>query len=164
MMKQKEIVVNYTVFDSVDDLEQDHRHLLNEAYNACLKAYAPYSGFKVGAAVKSKDGRIITGNNQENAAYPSGLCAERVALFAAMSQGENTEISQLAITIKTAKGSTLEPVAPCGACRQVIAEIEHKQGTKIEILFSSETGKTILVNGIDSLLPFTFNSNFLPGK
>lgn len=163
-MNQKEVCFKYQEFDSLIDLEPEHKLLMEQAANACVNAYSPYSGFKVGAAVKCKDGRIVTGNNQENAAYPSGLCAERVAIFAAMSQNRYSEISQIAITVKTDEGKTDEPVAPCGACRQVIAEFEYRQGSKIEILFSSETGKTILVDGIDSLLPFAFNSNFLPTK
>lgn len=160
-MNQKEINIKYSEFESFDELDNEKRDLLSEAANACSKAYSPYSGFSVGAAIKSSDGRIFTGNNQENAAYPSGLCAERVALFSAMAQFPDLKITQLAISIKTLNGSVNSPVAPCGACRQVIAEYEHRQNSKIEIIFSSETGKTIVVNGVESLLPFTFNSDYL---
>lgn len=156
----KEISISYKEFESIDELNKSQQLLLTEASKACLKAYAPYSGFKVGAAVRCSNGSIFTGNNQENAAYPSGLCAERIAVFAAMS-ANNTTIEQLAITIKSEKGNTDEPVAPCGACRQVLAEYEQKQSKKIEIIFSSESGKTIIVDGVDSLLPFVFNNKFL---
>lgn len=161
-MKEQDLNIKYTEFESINELDEDNKHLLSEARQACLHSYSPYSGFSVGAAVKCNDGRIVTGNNQENAAYPSGLCAERVALFSAMSQNNNTRIEKLAIAVKTKNGSVIQPVAPCGACRQVIAEYEHRQGSKIEIIFSSESGKTIIVDGINALLPFTFNADFMP--
>lgn len=160
----KSVSTEYIEFDSIDEMDIEHQHLMKRASTACLDAYSPYSGFKVGAAVMCEDGRIVTGNNQENAAYPSGLCAERVAIFSAVSQKSDTRISRIAIAVKTTNGDTHKPVAPCGACRQVIAEFEHRQGSKIEILFSAESGKTILINGIDVLLPFTFNADYLPEK
>ncbi len=163
-MKKRDLNIKYTEFDSIHELNEDNKHVLSEAREACLHAYSPYSGFSVGAAVKCDDGRIVRGNNQENAAYPSGLCAERVAIFSAMSQNNKTRIMKLAIAVRTKKGNIQQPVAPCGACRQVIAEYEHRQGSKIEIIFSSETGKTITVDGVDSLLPFTFTSDYLPEK
>jgi cytidine deaminase len=161
-MKQKDIIIRYTEFDSIQDLDDDKKEVMLKAKEACIHSYSPYSGFSVGAAVKCGDGRIIKGNNQENAAYPSGICAERVAIFAAMSQNHETRIEKLAITVKTKNGNNSHPVAPCGACRQVIAEYEHRQGSKIEIIFSSENGKAICVEGVDSLLPFTFTSDNLP--
>ncbi len=163
-MKEQDISIKYTEFDSIHELDADNRQMLAEAQEACVQAYSPYSGFSVGAAVKCDDGRIVRGNNQENAAYPSGLCAERVALFSAMSQNNATRIVKLAIAVKTEKGNIHQPVAPCGACRQVIAEYEHRQGSKIEIIFTSETGRTYKVDGVDALLPFTFNSDYLPHK
>lgn len=163
-MIKKDLRIRYTEFDSVQELDEDKKHIMLEAEEACLHSYSPYSGFSVGAAVKCDDGRIVRGNNQENAAYPSGLCAERVAIFSAMSQNNKTRIDKIAVAVKTKKGNVSQPVAPCGACRQVIAEYEHRQGSKIEIIFSSETGKTISVEGVDSLLPFTFTSDYLPEK
>lgn len=160
----RKVNTEYAEFDNIEELNTEHQELMIKASEACFDAYSPYSGFRVGAAVKCEDGRIITGNNQENAAYPSGLCAERVAIFAAVSQKSNTRIKQIAIAVKTNNGDSKKPVAPCGACRQVIAEFEHRQGSKIEILFSAENGKTILINGIDVLLPFTFNADYLPEK
>lgn len=161
-MREKDLRIRYIETDNPQELEEDKRDLILKAQQACSLAYSPYSGFSVGAAVKCEDGRLVTGNNQENAAYPSGLCAERVAIFSAVSQKEETRIKQLAITVRTKNGNVSKPVAPCGACRQVIAEYEHRQGSKIEIIFSSESGKTIIVDGVDALLPFTFNSDYLP--
>ncbi len=161
-MKEQDLNIKYTEFDSFDELDEENKHILSEARQACLHSYSPYSGFSVGAAVKCNDGSIVTGNNQENAAYPSGLCAERVAIFSAMSKNSNTRIEKLAIAVKTKNGNVRHPVAPCGACRQVIAEYEHRQGSKIEIFFSSESGRTIIVNGINALLPFAFNADYLP--
>ncbi len=161
-MNEKELTIRYQEYNSVQELDSDHQQLLKIASNACLNAYAPYSGFKVGAVVKCDDGRTFTGNNQENAAYPSGMCAERVAIFSAMADNMDTRIRQIAIAIKTINGNSMVPVAPCGACRQVIAEYEHKQGSPIELMFTSESGRTIILNGINSLLPFVFNSDYLP--
>lgn len=161
---EKNLLTKYIELDSTDNLEIEVKELMFAAEEACKNAYSPYSKFSVGAAVKCDDGRIVTGNNQENAAYPSGLCAERVAIFSAVAQKKDTRINKLAITVKTEKGEILQPVAPCGACRQVIAEYEHRQGSKIQIIFSSESGKTIIVNGIETLLPFTFNSEYLPNS
>ena len=161
-MSQKKISITYEEFPKGAGLEQQDSELLKKAADAAKSAYAPYSNFNVGAAVRLSNGEVIAASNQENAAYPSGLCAERVALFSAMAQFPDLKITQLAISVKTLNGSVNSPVAPCGACRQVIAEYEHRQNSKIEIIFSSETGKTIVVNGVESLLPFTFNSNYLP--
>lgn len=161
VMTGKEITVHYYEFNHVRELSSEYQSLLEEASKACADAYAPYSGFKVGAAIRCSNGTVIIGNNQENAAYPSGLCAERVALFSAMAINPQVIIEQIAITVKTKSGNSKEPVSPCGACRQVIAEYEHRQGKEIEILFSSESGRIILVKGISNLLPFTFNSDNL---
>jgi cytidine deaminase len=161
-MNEKELTINYQEYNSVKELDIDHQQLLRIASDACLNAYAPYSGFKVGAAVMCDDGRIFKGNNQENAAYPSGICAERVAIFSAMADNKDTRIRRIAIAIKTINGNSVVPVAPCGSCRQVIAEYEHKQGSPIELMFSAESGKTIVLKGIETLLPFVFNSDYLP--
>lgn len=160
-MKSKEIAIRYFEADSPSELDQADKYLLEKASRAAEKAYAPYSGFRVGAALRLINGTVVSGNNQENAAYPSGLCAERVALFSASSQYPDEVIESIAITVNTDKQTVTEPVPPCGACRQVLAEYEKKQGSKIRIIFSGETGKTILVDGIDSLLPISFNSNNL---
>lgn len=162
-MEKKEILIRYNEYPTIDALAEEDYKLLSEASEACKNAYSPYSNFKVGAAVKCSDGMIVRGNNQENAAYPSGLCAERVAMFSASAQKADVVINSIAIAVESDNENDLM-VAPCGACRQVIAEYESRQGSKIEILFSSGTGRIIKVNGISSLLPFTFSSNNLPEK
>lgn len=157
-MEHKTLKINYSVSDSISELSEQDQILMKEAVKSAQNAYAPYSGFSVGAAVKLSSGKIVTGNNQENAAYPSGLCAERVALFSASALYPEDAVETIVITIKT-KHKIIEPVAPCGACRQVIAEYENRQNRKIRIIFSGETGKTFLVEGIHNLLPITFNVN-----
>lgn len=160
-MKYKEIVLKFSETDQITDLDTADRQLLEKAGEAALRAYAPYSGFRVGAALRLKNGKIVDGNNQENAAYPSGLCAERVAIFSASSQYPDEIVESIAITIDTDSKKVVKPVPPCGACRQVIAEYEHKQGRKIRIIFAGETGHIVQVDGIENLLPMTFNSNNL---
>jgi homotetrameric cytidine deaminase len=163
-MRSKELTIRYFEADNPSELDQADKQLLEKASLAAVKAYAPYSGFRVGAALRLDNGTIVSGNNQENAAYPSGLCAERVALFSASSQYPGEIIDSIAITVNTDKHTVIEPVPPCGACRQVLAEYEKKQGHKIRIIFSGESGKTIIVDSIDSLLPISFNSNNLQHK
>jgi homotetrameric cytidine deaminase len=160
-MKTKVLTINYAETDQASDLEPADRLLLESAYEAAKQAYAPYSGFRVGAALRLANSQIIIGNNQENAAYPSGLCAERVAIFAASAQNPGAVIDSIAITVNTDSHKVIDPVPPCGACRQVIAEYENKQNKKIRIIFAGETGKIIQVDGIESLLPMSFNSNNL---
>jgi cytidine deaminase len=124
-------------------------------------AYAPYSEFHVGAAVLLENGEIIAGNNQENAAYPSGLCAERVALFYAGSQYPTIAIKTIAISVKSKNVIISEPLSPCGGCRQVIAEYENKFKKPIRIIMSGEKGQIYIANSIESLLPLMFSKKYL---
>ena len=156
-MKHKSLTINYSLAETLTELNAADQQLMKEALKAAGNAYAPYSGFKVGAALRLASGKVVTGNNQENAAYPSGLCAERVALFSASSQYPDEIIETIAITIISPNKIT-EPISPCGSCRQVLAEYESKQDKKIRIIFSGETGKTITVDGIENLLPMMFNA------
>lgn len=156
-MNRKSLTINYSIAESLTELNTTDRQLMEEAHKAAGNAYAPYSGFKVGAALQLANGKIVTGNNQENAAYPSGLCAERVALFSASSQYPDEVIEIIAVTIVT-PNKIIEPISPCGSCRQVLAEYESRQDKKIRIIFSGETGKTITVEGIENLLPMMFNA------
>lgn len=155
-MKHKSLTIQYSESETTSELEQADQLLIQEAIKSADHAYAPYSGFNVGAAIRLSNGVIVTGSNQENAAYPSGLCAERVAIFAASSMYPDEIMETIAITIKTPH-HIIEPVSPCGACRQVIAEYENKQNKKIKIIFSGETGKSYTVDGIKNLLPMVFN-------
>lgn len=160
-MKQISLSLQYLVYENQEELPEQDLELLNSATNAINAAYAPYSAYKVGAAVRLQNSRIVTGNNQENVAYPSGLCAERVALFYAMSQFPDSEVTAIAITAKAEEFKILEPVAPCGACRQVIAEAEHRFGNKIRIIMRGENGKIFVTEGINNLLPLMFHAEEL---
>ena len=132
-----------------------------EAIEIRKKAYAPYSNFRVGTAILLDNGKIILGSNQENAAYPSGLCAERVAIYHAGSVHPDAKILQMAISAASDTNPTLEPIPPCGACRQSIAEYEFKQDYPIEIYFMGEKGKIFKSDSLKNLLPLAFDKKFL---
>lgn len=150
-----------SVFNSADELEANDKLLLDAA-KACAKhAYAPYSQFNVGAAVLLENGTIVTGNNQENAAYPSGLCAERVALFYASSQFPEQKISAIALTAFTKNKLLSQPVAPCGACRQVMAEYEVKSKKDMRIIMAAQTGEVYTCKSVSHLLPLLFSNKDL---
>lgn len=149
------------VFESVSDLPTVIQKLMKKAHQARENAYAPYSLFKVGAAILMDSGKIITGNNQENAAFPSGLCAERVAAFSAGSQFPNEIFKAIALTAGSVKHKTISPIPPCGACRQSLAEYEVNQGTPISIYFMGESGKVVKANSVKDLLPLIFDNSYL---
>lgn len=155
------ISASFEVYKSADDLSKEDRELLATAKKAVKSAYAPYSHFNVGAAVLLQNGKVVTGNNQENAAYPSGLCAERVALFYANAKYPDVGVKTIAVSVKTDHQIINEPVSPCGSCRQVIAEYENLFQSPIRIIMSGETGKVIISDSIAGLLPFMFNKKHL---
>lgn len=157
-MKQS-FTLNYEEFISNSELNNDYKLLVEKAKEALKNAYADYSRFYVGAAVLMEDGTIITGNNQENVAYPSGICAERVAMFYASSQFPDKKIKAVAVIAKSQNFSPQTPVTPCGACRQVMCEYEQKNGSPIKIIMASETGKIIVTENAQSLLPFVFEAS-----
>lgn len=161
MSKTIEHKVKIEVFDHLKELSADDQSLVYEAMEALNKAYAPYSQFYVGAAIRLTNGNIIRGNNQENVAYPSGLCAERVAIYYASASFPNQEIESIAIVAKTKNFELTNPITPCGACRQAIAEYELKQEKPIKIIMSVENGETYICDGIKTLLPFAFNEKDL---
>ena len=136
----------------VGELASDDRELLDAALAAAARAYAPYSGFRVGAALRLADGRIVDGNNQENAAYPSGICAERTALFAAQAQYPDTPVSALLLTA-TVDGVPVDHPSPCGACRQVVMEAETRFRHPIRILLCGKT-RVVELASAHALLPF----------
>ncbi len=163
-MKIKEITIKFLEYENDQELLQEEQNLLDDAFKSVEKSYAPYSEFHVGAAVLLENGVVITGSNQENAAYPSGLCAERVALFYANSQYPEIKIKALAIRAKADHFHVDNPITPCGSCRQVIVETEHRQQQKIKIIMKGETGPIHVVSGIEALLPFTFYEEKLKKK
>lgn len=160
-MKRITIETHLEVFESVEELPSEIKNLMNKAHEAREKAYAPYSHFKVGAALQLETGEIITGNNQENAAFPSGLCAERVAIFHAGATYPGTKILAMALTARSLNHKVETPTPPCGACRQSIAEYEVNQETPIQIYFMGEEGKVVRSDSMKDLLPLVFDSSYL---
>lgn len=155
------ILTEFDVYNSVKDLDKKDGELLLEAQKMVKTAYAPYSEFHVGAAVLLENGKIVTGNNQENAAYPSGLCAERVAIYYAGAQYPNVAIKAIAIAVKSKNMIIKEPLSPCGGCRQAIAEYENKSGKPIRIIMTGEKGGVYIAKSIESLLPLMFSKKYL---
>jgi len=154
-------MIKNTQFDfqelsSMDELNSDDRKLLQKAKEAANKAYAPYSEFRVGAALLLENGEIITGNNQENAAYPSGLCAERVAMFYASAQYPGVPFKALAITANSDKIEINHPISPCGSCRQVMVEYEFLSKKPMKVILSGQTGSIYIIDRVTDLLPFSF--------
>lgn len=153
-MTLKNITIAYTEI-GIENLEISDRQLLKEALSACKKAYAPYSNFHVGASLRLKNGEIILGNNQENSAYPSGLCAERVALFSASAKYPGVGIETMVIVAETPNFKLTEPVTPCGACRQVMSEYEKNSNQPMRIILANHE-KVWILEGIANLLPLMF--------
>ena len=160
-MKEINVTSSFLVFDTLEELPKDVQDLMNQAVEIRKKAYAPYSQFRVGAALFLDNGKIVLGSNQENAAYPSGLCAERVAIFHAGSIYPEAKILKIAITAASDTNQTKAPIPPCGSCRQSIAEYEIKQETPIEIYFMGEIGQIYKSESLKNLLPFMFDKKFL---
>src|SRR6187402_2205503 len=156
-MKEISITSSFTVYNSLEELSKDIQDLMSEAVEVRKKAYAPYSQFRVGAALLLDNGKIVLGSNQENAAYPSGLCAERVAIFHAGSVYPEAKILKMAITAASDLNQTQAPIPPCGSCRQSIAEYEFKQDIPIEIYFMGESGEVYKSDSIKNLLPLSFD-------
>lgn len=160
-MKKLKLQTNFDVFDAVSELPQKIQELMHKAHEARERAYAPYSSFKVGTALLLANGEVILGNNQENAAFPSGLCAERVAIFYAGATYPGVAVNAMALTVRSLQHAVTTPTPPCGACRQAIAEYEVNQKRPINIYFMGETGKIVKAESIVSLLPFVFDNSFL---
>jgi cytidine deaminase len=155
-MINKEIKIAFEDYSTIDELNADDKALCLEAVKAMENSHSPYSKFRVGAAVRLASGKIIYGSNQENVAYPSGLCAERVALFNWGANHPNDPIVSMAVTAHTSEFELLQPTTPCGSCLQVIAEYEQKQGKPIDVLLYCQKGHTWKTSGIQSFLPFLF--------
>lgn len=160
-MKEINITSSFTIFDNLNELPAEIQDLMNQAVEIRKKAYAPYSKFKVGAALLLDNGKVILGSNQENAAYPSGLCAERTAIFYGGSTYPDAKILKMAITAASDTNQTTAPIPPCGSCRQSIAEYEIKQDTPIEIYFMGEIGEVYKSSSLKNLLPLMFDKKFL---
>ena len=152
----KDIELNFRMqFCQLEELADDDRQLVEKAIGATQNSYAPYSNFHVGARLRLADGREVIGANQENAAFPSGLCAERSAVFAAQSMFPEEAITALAIAARNENGLTAQPVSPCGACRQVILEMEDRYKQDVRILLYGTEG-VYVIPSVKSLLPLHF--------
>jgi cytidine deaminase len=160
-MVKRSLNIEYFEFESCNGLNEELRKLVDEADSNLKNAYAPYSKFKVSAVCKLSNGEVIRGTNQENGAYPSGLCAERVAIFAAKSQFPDENVEKIVITTEQ---SATEPVSPCGACRQVLIEYETAQNQPIELTMKSGDSKVWQFKSVADILPFAFDGEFLKEK
>ncbi|NBU91160.1 MAG: cytidine deaminase [Flavobacteriia bacterium] len=155
---QKEYSFKFQLFPNWKSLNPEEILLVNKAFEAMEKAYAPYSKFKVGAALLLEDGQIIQGNNQENIAYPSGLCAERVALFHAGAQFPGIAVDLICIVAKGDLMPISQLLSPCGACRQVMLESENRQNKPIRIILVNQDNRTMCIDSVQNLLPFGFGT------
>ena len=160
-MKPLKVTSNFEVYDSVEELPEAIQNLMKEAVVVRDNAYAPYSQFKVGAALALNNKEVVTGSNQENASYPSGLCAERTAIYYAGARYPEAQIENIAISAKSMKHKVEAPVPPCGACRQALVEYEVKQEAEIAVYFMGESGKVMKANSIKDLLPLIFDNSAL---
>lgn len=155
-MKTEKIEIAYTTYNSIQELTNQQQELIRAAQKATMNAYAPYSNFHVGAAVLLDNNEIILGNNQENIAYPSGLCAERTALFYAGANYPQNKVVMLAVYAKGTLIKEQSPISPCGSCRQVIAETIKRQNTPFELLLVGENNQVIVLENALDILPFPF--------
>ena len=156
-MTNKEIKIGYREYESVSALPAADKELADAAIQAIDNAYAPYSRFNVGAAVMFEDGEIIKGSNQENAAYPSGLCAERTALVYASASRPEKKMAAIAIAAAQNGEICKNPVTPCGACRQVMVQYQTKSGRPMKVILAG-ADKVWVFEKVDDLLPFIFDS------
>jgi len=154
-MKQS-FTFNYQLFSNWTDLPEQEQRLVDKAYEAMKNAYAPYSEFKVGACALMDDGSFILGNNQENAAFPSGICAERVALFYAGANFPNKKVLTLCIVAKGDLMPASQLLSPCGGCRQVMLESENRQKQPMRVILVNQDGRTMVLDSVIQLLPFGF--------
>ena len=160
-MIKEELKFTVEVYESSDELNQEDAFLLSEARSVTQFAYAPYSNFQVGAVAKLVNGEVVSGTNQENAAYPAGICAERSLISTAASNHPGVAIQTMAVTYNNLKGDSNTPVSPCGICRQVISEFQNRFKTPIRIILSGMNGKVQVIDNAGYLLPLAFSSEDL---
>jgi len=151
----------FTFSNQLEDLDTESKYLVHKAKEATQHAYAPYSKFLVGVALLLEDGTVITGTNQENAAYPSAMCAERVALFTASSTHPNARVKKIAVVARKKSSKDLTPATCCGACRQVMLEYENRQQQPMVVVMQGQDQRWIVASSAASLLPFGFTKDSL---
>jgi cytidine deaminase len=161
MIKTLTLSTVVRIYDGAEELPTDEQDLLARAKAACSSAYAPYSNFHVGAAILLEDGTIITGSNQENVAYPSGLCAERTAIYYTGANYAGKIIKKIAVAAYKPSLALFMPANPCGACRQAMVEYENKQNEKIKIILVGNENQIYVADSIESLLPLQFKAKSL---
>lgn len=160
-MKKIEFSASAIIYKDISELSTDDKILMEKAIEIRKTAYAPYSKFSVGAALLLENNEIVLGNNQESAAYPSGMCAERVAIWKAGSSFPGIKIKKLAISAASLISKVDKPVGPCGACRQTLSEYEINQKQPFPVIFMGEVGEIVKTESLLSLLPFSFDSSYL---
>lgn len=160
-MKKGQLQISYTRYENTAELPESMATLLSEAETALAKAYAPYSRFRVSAAVRLRNGAVFSAANTENAAYPMCLCAERAVLAAAAAAFPQEPVTAIAITVRGADWEVTEPAAPCGACRQVLSEHEDRNDQAMQVILRGSKGPVLVFDSAASLLPFGFAGRFL---
>jgi len=156
---EREISLPYQEFENDSFLNDADQSLVKDARKATADSYSPYSGFKVAAAGRLKDGTVLTGTNQENASYPVGICAERTLLSTVGALFPNAPIDTIVITYHNPEGHSDHPVAPCGICRQSLVEYENRTDASIRLILTGYTGKVIVIEKASALLPFSFSAS-----
>lgn len=157
---EKFILDTEVIVLTYNELNSSQLKLVETAFKACENSYSPYSEFSVGSSLEFENGEIFQANNQENAAYPSGLCAERTLLFYAKANNPHKEIKRMVIAAKNHGKATIQPVSPCGACRQVMLETANRQNSPIELLLAG-ADKVYMIKDVKTLLPLQFNAESL---
>lgn len=157
-MKNEKFGFNYKVFDSIDQLNNEDADLLKEARKVTQFAYAPYSNFRVGAFATLMNGKSVSGSNQENAAYPAGICAERTLMSTASSLFPGVGIKTIAISYHNVNGKSDHPISPCGICRQSFFEFQERTKNPIRIILSGIEGKVLIIENAADLLPLVFGA------
>jgi len=160
-MNKKEYQFSYKVYPSDKELSQQDAMLLAEARQVTQKAYAPYSNFNVGAVAKLSNGELIAGTNQENASYPVGICAERSLLATVGTLYPNIAIDTIAISYDNKNGESIEPISPCGICRQSLVEYEKRSNKNIRLILSGMEGEVFVIEKASQLLPLSFDGDDL---
>src|ERR1044072_3501921 len=157
-MKKQQQSFEYLSYDNISELEESDRPLLQAARKVTEQAYAPYSNFRVGAAMQLANGQVVNGTNQENASFPVGICAESTALSTASSVCPGVAIQTIAVSYHNLEGSSSHPISPCGICRQTLAEYEQRQQQPIRLIMGGQIGRVYIVPASSSLLPLSFSA------
>lgn len=160
-MEEQIVQFHYQVYESIQELELDDRLLLQAAQQATQHAYAPYSNFRVGAAVRLGNNQLVIGSNQENASFPVGICAERVTLSTVSSIHPGEKITAMAVSYQSEGNNSNTPISPCGICRQTLAEVQQRQKSPIRLILGGMTGRVYVISNAGNLLPLVFTGEEL---